>query len=110
MAVATRVEKIIDAGDMSASITSSTFDCSSTDAVSIQLHAASATHVGTVAVQGSIDGTNWNAITLDSTPTAASGSAFDALIELAVAFKYLRVVYTFGSGAGSLDCWACLKG
>lgn len=103
--------KIIDAGTMAANITSDTFECDKGSTVGIELHAATGTHVGTVAVQGSNTGDNWNAITLTSVPTAASGAEFDAMVKLVdVPWRYLRVVYTAGSGTGSLDAVATLKG
>ena len=103
--------KIIDAGDMSGNVTSSTLDCGDGSNVGIELHAATGTHVGTVAVHGSNTGTKWNAITLTKVPNAASGSAFDAVVSLAdFPFRYLRLVYTAGSGTGSLDAVATVKG
>jgi len=101
---------IIDAVTMAANITSTTLDMEGKTECSIELHAASSTHVGTVAVQGSNSGSNWNAITLDSVPTAANGAAFDALVLLDnVSFRYLRVVYTASSGAGTLYAYAVAK-
>ncbi len=96
-------------GDMSSTITSGTISLGSARHLSITLHAASATHVGTVAVQTSDDGTNWNAETLSSVPTAASGSAFDARCDIETAAAYARVVYTAGSGAGTLTGTFTLK-
>jgi len=95
---------------MDETLTSAAIDTKGCSRISLQLHAASATHVGTVAVQVSDDGTNWNPVTLSSTPTAASGSAFDATIDLDIAAKQFRVVYTFTSGTGTLTGSATLKG
>jgi len=101
---------IINGESMAANITSSTLDISDYETISLQLVAASSTHVGTVAVNISDDGTNWNAVTLDSTPTAASGSAFNATVQLSdIGARYLQVVYTAGSGAGTLYCYANMK-
>jgi hypothetical protein len=96
-------------GDMSSSLTSPPISLNGCRHLSITLHADSATHVGTVAVQTSDDGSNWNAETLSSTPTAASGSAFDARIELETSAAYARVVYTASSGAGTLTGTYTLK-
>lgn len=96
-------------GDMSGNITSAAIALGGSRHLSITLHAASATHVGTVAVQTSDDGTNWNAETLSSTPTAASGSAFDARIDLETTAAFARIIYTAGSGAGTLTGTYTLK-
>lgn len=102
--------KFIDAESMSADITSDTLVKEDTEKVSFQFHADSATHVGTLTIQGSIDKTNWNAIPFyDSTGalvtsvSAASGSPFDESFDIQTNLPYLRAVYTRGSGTGSLD-------
>ena len=80
---------LITAGDMSADISDSlVIDVLNTGRLengrmSIQAIAASATHVGTLAIQFSNDNTNWEDVTLDDGTTsvaAASGAAFAEFI------------------------------
>ncbi len=71
----------------------------------------SGTAVGTLSVDGSINGTTWyptgNAVT---NPTG-SGSADNSLINLmGVGFRYLSLSYTNSSGAGTLTVTATAKG
>lgn len=100
----------ITLGDMATTITSSSIALGGCTRLSVTLHADSATHVGTVALQTSDDGSNWNAETLSPTPDAASsGSAFDARLEVETAAAYARIVYTAGSGIGTLTGTYTLK-
>ncbi len=92
-------------GNMSGDLTSVWIPCAGYEEASITLHAASATHVGTIAIDTTDDptGTVYNTETLSSTPTAASGSAFDARVALDLGGAgWFRVRYVYGSGTGTL--------
>lgn len=93
---------IVDAVSMAASITSSVLDVAHCRAVSLQIHAASNTHVGTWVVQFSNDGSNWVTDTLLGTISASNGSAEDDMIAIELSGqRYLRMTYTASSGAGT---------
>lgn len=87
---------------MDENLTSNTIELQGEELLSVTLHAASSTHVGTVHVDCSDDGANWNEETLSSAPAAASGSALDARIEIETAARFVRVRYTYTSGTGTL--------
>lgn len=93
--------------------------------IGITLYAASNTHVGTIAVYATDDGTNWTVVPLDnggsgnwywSSPYGAqniavsSGSAFNAVIDLDLAALQIKVFYNYTSGTGTLTGSATLKG
>jgi hypothetical protein len=103
--------KIINAGDMSlAFLTSTVVDIKQLHSVVIQM-IFTGTPTGTFSIQGSLNydpnilgsGT-WTALSVVPAP-AAAGVAGDILVELATAIPYIRVVYTRGAGAGSLDVY-----
>jgi hypothetical protein len=90
-------------GAMTGTLTSDTLDTYYATYLSIHLHSASNTHVGTITLYASNTGSDWNAISLSSSVTASNGSALDAIIELKeYCPRYLRVVYTYTSGTGTL--------
>lgn len=107
--------QIITAGDMTGNITSDPTNIQYLDNVSIQLN-FTGTPTGTFSVQGSLDYQqaspyakavtgNWIDLTLSPAP-AASGSASQILLDLnQLSFPWVRVVYTFSSGTGSLDAY-----
>lgn len=92
----------ITAGDMSlTSLTSSIIDASYLDNICLQM-AWTGSPIGTFSVQGSLDKTNWTQFATGDC-TAGSPSLFD-LNQLS--FPYVRVVYTKGSGTGTLNVLA----
>jgi len=94
------------AGDMSGNVTSEVIELGTAGHLSATLHAASATHVGTIAVDTTDTpavAASWHAETLPTTPAAVSGSAFDTRIEISTAAAYARIRYVFGSGVGTLS-------
>jgi len=104
--------KIYNAVALTANQTSTVTDIRYLDNISIQL-IATGTPTGTFAVQISNDylasnGTvvnagTWNALTLPSTPTL-SGAASNIFLELnQLGGAYIRVVYTFSAGTGTLN-------
>lgn len=95
------VYTLVAAGDMSGDVTSPATDISNLDSIALQL-VWTDTPTGTFAVQGSLDGTTWVALPL-SPSVSAAGAADSALIELPLlSFQKIRVVYTAGSGTGTL--------
>lgn len=97
--------KALSAGDLSqATVASSATNIEGYDNVAIQIN-ATGTPTGTFSVQGSVDNTNWIAIDLPTAPTL-SGAADQILVNLAaLAFPYIRTVYTKTSGTGAADVW-----
>lgn len=103
-------QQIITGGDMSlASITSQAVNIEEADNVGVQMN-WTGTPVGTFAVQCSIDGSNWVALSLPSSPAAAGGASSALLDLVGLCSKFLRVVYTKGSSTGSLDVFVQGKG
>lgn len=112
--------RAVTAGDMSGNITSEVVEIKNQDNVGIQLH-WTGTPTGTFSVEISanhlqdmngrvMNEGNWVALTLDPA-ISASGSADDAYIDLnQMSAMYIRVVYTAGSGTGSLDAYIVAKG
>lgn len=95
--------KLIDAGDMSADISSDILVLdNSNDIVAIQAIAASDDHVGSLKVYGSTDGTNW--VDIESVQIdAAAGLSLNQLRNLPLlGFKYLKSDYARTSGSGTL--------
>jgi hypothetical protein len=95
---------IISAGDMSAaSITSPTIPFLGIDNINIQC-VWTGTPTGTFAINVSLDGTNWTALTISPSLSAAgSASNFDLdLNQLGAA--YFQVVYTKSGSTGTLNC------
>lgn len=100
---------------MVGNITSPVTTISWLDNVAVQLIWTGAP-VGTFSVQGSLDynavtsnpGT-WVSLVLNPVPTAA-GSADSALVDMnQLSFPYIRVVYNFTSGTGTLNAYIAAK-
>jgi hypothetical protein len=100
---------LVNAVSMAATITSDTILLRGVEGLGLHFTAPSATHVGTLAVQISNDGMNWNAVTLSTGATTiavSSGAAVNEFVtvssDVVKSANYLRVVYTATSGAGAL--------
>lgn len=91
----------IPATSMTANITGSAID--TTDASHISFEAVwTGTPTGTLSAQGSNDSANW--VNLANSSLALSGTASSTIFECyAPVFRYIRYVYTFTSGTGSLS-------
>lgn len=101
--------KVVDAGDMSADVTSDPIDVRYLDNIAIQCN-FTGTPTGPFYVQGSVDKSNWASLTLSGSP-AAAGSDDTVLIDVnQVSVPWLRVFYDRTSGTGSLDVWVAAKG
>ena len=112
--------KIVSNGDMSSTITSGVTEIRNQDNVGIQLNWTGAP-VGSFSVQISIDHAqdslgnvtvpgNWTSLAL-SPPITAAGTPDTAYIDLnQMSASYIRVVYTAGSGSGTLNAFITAKG
>jgi len=102
--------QVLSAGDMgSATLTSTAFSVQHTPIMGIQaVWSAGSTPVGTLQLQGSIDGTNY--FNVGST-VAVSGNSGTAYVSDANAFYlFARLIYTKTSGSGTLNAYAEAKG
>lgn len=96
-------------GDMSGNLTSDAVDVTYTDNVGFQL-SFTGTPTGTFSCEGTIDETNWSALSFSSTPQAV-GSADTHLLNInQIPYKKLRVKYTRTSGTGTLNVYVMSKG
>ena len=100
--------QVVTSGDMSSDVTSDATNIQFLDAVAYQL-IWTGTPTGSFSVQGTVDGTNWDDLTL-STNISAAGSGDTALVSLSdLPFKQIRVKYTASSGSGTLDVHVMAK-
>lgn len=105
--------KVIDAAAMTANITSLACDIRGATVAGVQCVAASATHVGSITIEESIDGDNWFPVPFSDGTSAivvTSGAALNDLKNLGeLGGAFLRVVYAFTSGTGTLSAWIMPK-
>lgn len=91
---------LVSAVSMGANITSSSLDLNEANTYCAQL-IYTGTPTGTLKLQGSNDNSNWTDISGKSVALAGSaGSSF--LSDTGFGYGFLRIVYTFTSGTGSL--------
>lgn len=105
---------IITAGDMSlASLTSTTLPLQFEDNVGLQFVWTGAP-VGTIAVQVSLDQTNWTDIPstafVGTYPVPGTTTSPGYLDMALLSAAYMRVIYTRTSGTGTLNLMAVAKG
>jgi hypothetical protein len=92
----------IVSGDMTANVTSVVTNIQYEDNVAISLSWIGAP-TGTFAVQGSVDQVSWDPIPA-SPPVVAAGAPDTAIFDInQCPFPFIRVVYTFVGGAGTLN-------
>lgn len=92
---------IVTSGDMSGNISSGAQDISSLSNYAVQYTWSGTSPVGAVSVQISNDGVNFDNL---SAPVAVSGNSGTKVIKDSESgYKYIRAVYTFTSGVGSLN-------
>ena len=93
---------VITAGSMAGSLTSSTTNVAYTD--NVGYHCVwTGTPTGTITVEASIDGTNWDSLTLSPT-ISTGGAASSTLISLnQLPYELVRLKYTRTSGTGTLN-------
>ncbi len=108
--------KVIDAGSMGTTLTSTVTNIQYLDNVGVQLNFTTSDAVGTFQVQVSMDYTqdavgnvlnagNWINLTLNPSPVAAS-AANQIYIDInQVSAPYMRVKYTRTSGTGTLTAY-----
>jgi hypothetical protein len=92
--------EVIDAGDMSGTLTSLSTNIQYLDRVGYHI-VFTGSPTGTFSVEVSNDDTNYVEVTL-TTAITASGSGDTAYIEVESAAPFVRLKYTFSSGTGSL--------
>ena len=93
---------VITAGDMSGSLTSTVTNVAYTD--NVGYHCVwTGTPTGTITVEATIDGTNWDSLTLSPTIslTGASGSTLISLNQLP--YESVRMKYNRSSGTGTIN-------
>lgn len=91
----------IVAGDMSGTITGPSTNILYTDRAGFQI-VYTGSPTGSFSIEVSNDETTWQAVAL-STGVSAAGSADNHFIDVETASKFIRLVYTFSSGTGSLN-------
>lgn len=99
---------IISAGDMSGNINSSVVDVTHVDNAGLQVVWSASSPVGSLQVQGTIDGTNF--FDLLPSPLSISTATGNVYVQIAqICFASLKVVYTFTSGTGTLNVTLCAR-
>lgn len=93
---------VITAGDMSGSLTSAETNVSYTD--NVGYHAVwTGTPTGTITVEATINGTDWDSLTLSPT-ISLTGAAGSTLISLnQIPYETVRLKYNRTSGTGTLN-------
>ena len=112
--------QVITNGDMSGNITSKVTIIQNMSQISYDISWTGSTPVGVMSVQVSntytqnADGTvrnagNWNTLTLN-TPANVSGNTGNGFIDIDANGAYaMRLVYTVGSGTGTMNASVCGK-
>ena len=96
---------------MGASITGPTTTIDVVDQICYQVAWTSSDAVGTISVQGSVDGATFYDITFDPVLAQPASNNGGYLINLAlIPFPYVRLKYTRVSGTGTLTCTMSAKG
>jgi hypothetical protein len=109
--------KLNSAAAMGATFSSNTVSVKGLDFVAFQyVWAGATTPVGTFTIEGTIDGTNWHALSGTAAVSGASGSAYqmigtalNATTNHALCVDKVRVTYTRTSGSGPVDVWVIGK-
>lgn len=94
--------QIITNGSMSGNITSLTQDISSVTSISVQCTWTGTSPVGTASLYGSLDNITFTAIS-DSSLSVSGNSGSNLWNYDLPAFPYIQLVYTFGSGTGTMN-------
>lgn len=102
--------KMIDAGDLSGSITSSVVNVINLDKASIHLIWSGSSPVGVITVEarnGELD--SWYELDLGSAINISGASGDHQLVFNEIPFTDIRLQYTFTSGTGSIDALISMK-
>ncbi len=98
-------------GSMAASITGPTTTIDVVDQVCYQVAWSSSDAVGTISVQGSVDGVTFSDLTFTPALAQPSSNSGGYLINLAlIPFTYIRFKYTRVSGTGTMTVSMSVKG
>jgi hypothetical protein len=96
--------RIISAGDMTGSLTSSVTNIQCLDNICIQA-IYTGTPTGTFSVEGSLDNVNWVALSTAPSPNP-TGSAGSSLVQYSnQSIVYIRFKYTASSSTGTLNAY-----
>jgi hypothetical protein len=96
--------KMIDAGDLSGNITSSTTNVINLDKASVHLNWSGTSPVGVITVEArNGEGDSWYELDMGSTMNISGNSGNHQLLFLELPVTDIRIVYTFSSGVGTLD-------
>lgn len=98
--------KLMNGASLSASVSSDTVDLLNFDGYSVQV-IMTGSPVGTLKIQGTNDGTNFEDIPDTSFAVTTSGGVLYNCVEQQ--YNRFKVVYTRASGSGTLDCYVTLK-
>lgn len=100
---------VITNGDMSGTLTSLATDVLSCDNIAYQV-VYTGSPVGDFAIEGTVNGTNWEPLDLGNPSPEASGSSGSFVVSLkGIPYAKLRLVYTATSGTGNLSVWVMGK-
>lgn len=98
-------------GAMSADITGPTTTIDIVDQICFQVAWTSSNAVGTISVQGSVDGTTFYDLTFSTALAQPASNSSGYLINLAlIPFTYIRLKYTRTSGTGNMTATMSVKG
>lgn len=102
--------QVVTNGDMSqATVTSTAFTVQHTPIVCIQaVWSAGSTPVGTLQLQGSVDGTNY--FNVGSTVAVSGNSGTAQVTDANAGYLFARLLYTRTSGSATLNAYAEAKG
>lgn len=107
--IATKTIELFKVDDMSGNIASDIIPTQYESNIGIQL-LFTGSPIGSFTIDASNDSTNWESMTFSEGAIAVSGAGSHALSIKGFGFKYLRVVYVFSSGTGSLSGTLTAKG
>jgi hypothetical protein len=98
-------------GDMSADVVGPVTVIDKIDQVCYQVAWTSSDAIGTISVQGSVDGSTFIDLTFSPALTQPSSDNGSYLVNLALTpFSYIRLKYTRTSGSGDLQVYLSAKG
>ena len=97
---------IIVDGNLGADITSDEIKSENLDKLNVFVSWTGSSPVGSLIVQGSVDGSTWSDIGVtEPTITGASGSGFVICDSSKVCWKRMRLFWDFTSGTGTVQAW-----
>ena len=102
--------RIANESNAAASITTSKLDIAA-ERFAVEVSTTGSTLSGTIQIQGSVSGENWQSLPLVSTTgvvstaVTVSGTQTDLITVDPFPFESMRLVYTATSGTGTLSAW-----